>query len=351
MPRPGKGSRLLRRRHPGEAPAPAGGGRGGRLNNFRIREHFLTRLFTLADFRRVLAARTMHDLVSYHADNKLLLMAYNQGELKAMGNIVANRDKRPVGEVLKDYRKHLRTALAKPPRYITGINVLMHALGYFQGRSERAGEGPLPGQPGALPGRQGALERAGERSGLLDRPLRPGVPGPPDLLRPLPAGAGGDHRLRQGAGPLNLQRVDNIRKGRITLPRRDNPHNKGHGLFPKETPGMVEQATFTPHALLALCVLLLLVGLLAYRSIAGTGSEIGLTTEVRVLIISCEAAGCAALIWQATILVRKKGALLLELLDTAPEPGPLHLDKGGRRGERHRHRLRDPQARGLGGRR
>ncbi len=104
----------------------------GRLNNFRIREHFLTRLFTLADFRRVLAAKAMRDLVSFHADNKLLLMAYNQGELKVMGNIVANRDKRPVGEVLEDYREHLMTALAKPPRYTAGINALMHALGYFK---------------------------------------------------------------------------------------------------------------------------------------------------------------------------------------------------------------------------
>lgn len=104
----------------------------GRLNNFRIREHFLTRLFTLADFRRVLAAYTMRDLVSFHADNKLLLMAYNQGELKAMGNIVANREKRPPGEVLEDYREHLLQALAKPPRYTAGINVLMHALGYFK---------------------------------------------------------------------------------------------------------------------------------------------------------------------------------------------------------------------------
>jgi Zn-dependent protease with chaperone function len=81
------------------------------------------------------------------------------------------------------------------------------------------------------------------------------------------------------------------------------------------------------YALLALCVLLLLGGLLAFMSIAGTGSEIELTTEVRVLIVSCVAAGCAALIWQATILVRKRGALLLKLLDITPKPGPLHLNK------------------------
>ncbi len=104
----------------------------GRLNNFRIREHFLTGIFTLADFRRVRASGAMRDLVGFHSDNKLLLMAYNQSELKVMGNIVANRDKRPVAQVLEDYRTHLLQALAKPPRFTSGINVLMHALGYFK---------------------------------------------------------------------------------------------------------------------------------------------------------------------------------------------------------------------------
>jgi uncharacterized protein YbgA (DUF1722 family)/uncharacterized protein YbbK (DUF523 family) len=110
----------------------------GRLNNFTIREHFLTRLFTLASFRKVLASGAMRHLVEFHSDNKLLLMAYHQGELKKMGGIVANPEKRPAAQVLEDYRLHLLRALARPPRFTAGINVLMHALGYFkQGLSAR----------------------------------------------------------------------------------------------------------------------------------------------------------------------------------------------------------------------
>jgi uncharacterized protein YbgA (DUF1722 family)/uncharacterized protein YbbK (DUF523 family) len=104
----------------------------GRLNNFRIREHFLTRLFTLADFRRVKGSGAMVDLVDFHSENKFLLMAYNQAELKAMGNLVANREKRPPAPVIEEYGLHLGRALAKPPRYTSSINVLMHALGYFK---------------------------------------------------------------------------------------------------------------------------------------------------------------------------------------------------------------------------
>ncbi len=103
----------------------------GRLSNFTIREHFLTALFTLADFRAVQAAQTMRELVRFHSDNKLLLMAYNETRLRVMGPLVANHAQRPVADVIADYAQHLTQALARPPRRTAGINVLMHALGYF----------------------------------------------------------------------------------------------------------------------------------------------------------------------------------------------------------------------------
>ena len=103
----------------------------GRLNNFRIREHFLTGIFTLAAFRNIKASRRMRDLVSFQADNKLLLMAYNQTELRALGRIVANPGRKPEEMVFAEYEAHLKKALSKPSRFTSDINVLMHALGYF----------------------------------------------------------------------------------------------------------------------------------------------------------------------------------------------------------------------------
>ncbi len=103
----------------------------GRLTNFRIREHFLTRIFTIARFRSMRESARMKDVVAFQAANKLLLMAYNQTELRALGRIVANPGKRPVEDLLADYEGHLLNALARPARYTSDINVLMHALGYF----------------------------------------------------------------------------------------------------------------------------------------------------------------------------------------------------------------------------
>ena len=103
----------------------------GRLSNFRIREHFLTSIFTLTAFRQIKASGRMRDLVSFQTDNKLLLMAYNQTELKALGRIVANPGKEPEETVFAEYEAHLKKALSKPSRFTSDINVLMHALGYF----------------------------------------------------------------------------------------------------------------------------------------------------------------------------------------------------------------------------
>lgn len=103
----------------------------GRLNNFRIREHFLTKLFTFTRFKTVRAAGQMNELVQFHASNKLLLMGINQKELRLLGKIVANPEKKKFAEVIQEYSDHLSHAFLRPARYQSNINVLMHALGYF----------------------------------------------------------------------------------------------------------------------------------------------------------------------------------------------------------------------------
>ncbi len=103
----------------------------GRLRNARIKEHFLTKLFTFAAFRKVKSEGSMKDLINFHTQNKFLLMAYNQAELRKLGDIAANRDVRPFKELISNYEEHLYSALSRAPIYTSTINVLMHALGFF----------------------------------------------------------------------------------------------------------------------------------------------------------------------------------------------------------------------------
>jgi len=103
----------------------------GRIRNLRIREHFLTRVFMLADFRQVESAGTMAALVRFHSENKLLLMAYSQAGLKTLGRIVANAQHNPPDTVIQEYRRALLKATRLPPRYTSHINVLLHSFGYI----------------------------------------------------------------------------------------------------------------------------------------------------------------------------------------------------------------------------
>jgi uncharacterized protein YbgA (DUF1722 family)/uncharacterized protein YbbK (DUF523 family) len=102
----------------------------GRLTDVAVREHFLTRLFTLAEFRAVAGSGTIRDLVRFHAVSKGLLMAYHEAEMRAMGRIVANHEHKADADVFAEYGRHLSRALARPPRFTSIINVLTHALGY-----------------------------------------------------------------------------------------------------------------------------------------------------------------------------------------------------------------------------
>ncbi len=103
----------------------------GRLKNFSLRERFLSAIFTLARFRAVEAAASMAALVEFHARHKYFLLLYNQREMRALGTIVGNLEKRSLREVLIAYRAGLERALAGTPKFTSLINVVEHAFGGF----------------------------------------------------------------------------------------------------------------------------------------------------------------------------------------------------------------------------
>lgn len=104
----------------------------GRLRNFRIREHFLTRLFALARLRAACDSGSASELIRFHAEHKLLLMAYDQERLRLLGRLVAAQSENGFGATARRYREVFGEALAEMPRYTAVINVFQHALGYFK---------------------------------------------------------------------------------------------------------------------------------------------------------------------------------------------------------------------------
>jgi len=101
----------------------------GRLRNFTIRENFLIKLFTLADFRKVKKNNLINSLINFHTRNKYLFLAYNQTLMRKLGKIVANHKKHSIKKVLTNYESTLYELFKTKPKFSSWINVLQHAFG------------------------------------------------------------------------------------------------------------------------------------------------------------------------------------------------------------------------------
>jgi len=103
----------------------------GRLRNPNIKSNFLTKLYALANFREVKKSKSAKEILKFHSENKLLLKAFNEKEMRLLGRIVAKRDQYSEVNLIMDYEKHLLLALKRAPRCGSQINVLMNSMGYF----------------------------------------------------------------------------------------------------------------------------------------------------------------------------------------------------------------------------
>jgi uncharacterized protein YbgA (DUF1722 family)/uncharacterized protein YbbK (DUF523 family) len=103
----------------------------GRLTNARIRHHFLTRMFAAAALRRVREGGRLRDLVAFHTEYKLLLMAHGQHPLRELGRAVASAHEHPFEQAVDDYVARFARALDRPARIPAMVNALQHAYGYF----------------------------------------------------------------------------------------------------------------------------------------------------------------------------------------------------------------------------
>ncbi len=101
----------------------------GRLTNYRLRHLFLTRLFLGARFRSLPA--TAGALVSFHASNKLLLLAHSEPWLRELGRLVASVSRLGPEEVKRRYAEGFARALSRPAGPGPLVNALQHAAGHF----------------------------------------------------------------------------------------------------------------------------------------------------------------------------------------------------------------------------
>lgn len=100
------------------------------IKNRSISEHEAAN-FLFERFYDLKTTGKIKNLVAFHSANKFMIMAHDQEELKALGNIVASYKKIPFSEILKNYEIHLKKSLKKQPTIKKHVNVILHIFGFF----------------------------------------------------------------------------------------------------------------------------------------------------------------------------------------------------------------------------
>ena len=102
----------------------------GRLTNFHLREAFLMRLFSLARLRELIGNPSVAALTRFHASHKLLLMCFNQEQMRRCGRIASNGDGLELHALIASYAQTFRETLLREPRQSNIINALSHGYGW-----------------------------------------------------------------------------------------------------------------------------------------------------------------------------------------------------------------------------
>jgi uncharacterized protein YbgA (DUF1722 family)/uncharacterized protein YbbK (DUF523 family) len=102
----------------------------GRLNDPKLRENFIERVFAYMHWKKFLKSPSTAALVDFHSRHKLILMAHDQTCLRQLGRIVAAASSRLPGAI-SDYGKLFMETLSTVATRQNHANVLYHVLGYL----------------------------------------------------------------------------------------------------------------------------------------------------------------------------------------------------------------------------
>ena len=105
----------------------------GRLHDPLIREHFIERVYAFRRVRRLLEDGTrVGDLVQFHTQHKLQLLAHSPAQYTVLGRVVAHARATAPDRVSAEYGHAFTAALATIVTRARHVNVLQHAAGYFR---------------------------------------------------------------------------------------------------------------------------------------------------------------------------------------------------------------------------
>jgi uncharacterized protein YbgA (DUF1722 family)/uncharacterized protein YbbK (DUF523 family) len=105
----------------------------GRLNDPRLRENFITRIFTYDRWLQLLeSGPAPGDIVAFHTQHKMLVMAHSQEHYRLLGPLVAQAGTMDMDELVTQYETHLMAGLGKVASPGQHANVMEHLAGFLK---------------------------------------------------------------------------------------------------------------------------------------------------------------------------------------------------------------------------
>jgi uncharacterized protein YbgA (DUF1722 family)/uncharacterized protein YbbK (DUF523 family) len=105
----------------------------GRLSDMRLRENFIERVFAYYRWQQLLSLEPApRDLVRFHTQHKLTLMAHSQKHYRELGRLTAQAGVMPMPELMERYGTTLMEGLKVKATVKKHANVLYHLLGYLK---------------------------------------------------------------------------------------------------------------------------------------------------------------------------------------------------------------------------
>jgi uncharacterized protein YbgA (DUF1722 family)/uncharacterized protein YbbK (DUF523 family) len=105
----------------------------GRLNDARIRENFIERIFTLARWKDLVDRRkTRGNLVRFHTRHKLLILAHSRKHHTRLGRLVARAKEVAPSELYREYVRILMEGMKLHATVKKHVDVMQHCMGYFK---------------------------------------------------------------------------------------------------------------------------------------------------------------------------------------------------------------------------
>ena len=116
----------------------------GRLNDARIRENFVERVFAYRRLNDLFRPRwTLGDVVAFHTREKLLLRAHDERGYRELGRLVANSKNVPRAAFADDYADRFMAIMRRPATVAKHANVLQHMLAFLRWADDDVGRAEM----------------------------------------------------------------------------------------------------------------------------------------------------------------------------------------------------------------